>query len=404
MSEYAYTARTKKGAVQKGTIIASNRDAALATLSERSLTPILIKEAREKKSWINFKNIQIGGVKTKDKVIMSRQLATMVNAGVPIVTALTTLAEQTESPKLKEALEDATKRVKGGSALSDALEKYPKIFDKVFTSMVRAGEQGGILDEILERIAMQVEKDAEIKSKVKGAMIYPGVITTITFIAFMFLMTVIVPKLEGIFDQFGSELPTNTKIMLAISGFIQDFWWLVIAGIIGLIVGFRRMLKNENLRKGWDRLLLKVPIFGTVVLKVNVARFSRIFSSLTTAGVSVLDSIEVTRQSLGNSVIRDGLADSRQRIKNGETISKALHSVKVLPPIVTQMASVGEETGEIEKVLSKIADFYEKEVDRVISNLTSIIEPLLIIILGSLVGLIVASVFGPISSLSDVVK
>lgn len=403
MPSYKYVARTSDNAIQKGVITANDRGAALATLSERHLTPVLIKQAEASKGF-SLKNIQIGGVSTKDKVIMARQLATMVNAGVPIVSALNTLQKQTESQKLKGVLDEVAKRVEGGAALSDALGEHEKVFGLVFINMVKAGEAGGILDQILERVALQAEKDAEIKSRVRGAMIYPGIITTITFIAFMFLMTVIVPKLEAVFDQFGSDLPTNTKIMLAISGFIQDFWWLIIILIIGGIIGFIRSLRVPRVKRVFDRIILKAPVVGKVILKVNVARFARTFSSLTSAGVSVLDSLDVTQQSISNYVIKDGLKEAAKLVKNGQPVSAAIAEIKVLPPILTQMAAVGEETGEMEKVMTKIADFYEKEVDRVISNLTSVIEPLLIIILGTMVGLIVSSVFGPISSLSDVVK
>lgn len=414
MTDFRYVARTRDDTIQKGTIVASDKAAAMSTLSSRELTPILIKQKRgggnffsnliSKLQLDRLNEIELGGVKTKDKVIMSRQLSTMVNAGVPIVQALVTLQAQTESKKLKRVLGEVAKEVKGGRALSDALEKHPKIFTPVFTNMVRAGEAGGILDQILERIALQTEKDAEIKSKVRGAMIYPGIITSITFIAFMFLMVVIVPKLKTVFDQFGSELPANTRIMLAISNFIVAKWWVVILGIGLLAFAFIKLIRTKKGKRMFDKLLLKTPVVGMVVMKVNVARFARTFSSLSEAGVSVLDSIRITRESLGNSVIRDGLIRSAEKVKNGETIAASLGVVDAFPPIVKQMAAVGEETGEVDKVLNKIADFYEKEVDRVISNLTSVIEPLLIIILGGMVGLIVSSVFGPISSLSDVVS
>lgn len=405
MASFEYTARTKEGSVQHGTMSASDRATVLSTLRQRNLIPVIIKQAATKKGVIKISIPFIGGkVKAKDVVVLTRQLSTMINAGVPIVRALHTLSDQTESSKLKVILTKVIAEVEGGAPLSDSLEKYPKVFSPVYVNMVRAGETGGILDQILERLANQVEKDADIKSKLRGAMIYPSILMCITFGAFIFLMTGIIPKLKEIFDEYDAQLPIHTRVMLSISEAMQKYGVLLAIIAIVLVILLVRFIKTPKGKKAFDRLILKMPIVGPVVLKVNVARFSRTFSSLTGAGVSVLDGLNVTAQALNNSILREAIEKAAEKVKNGAPISASLEETKIFPPIVPQMTAVGEETGQVDKVLGKVADFYEKEVDRVIANMTSIIEPLMIIVLGGLVGLIVASVFGPISELTNVVK
>ena len=405
MPDFQYTARTATDSLQKGVIVATDRAAAIRALGERRLNPILVKEASKGKGLGRIKLPFLKPkVKAKDLVIMTRQLATMINAGVPIAKALRTLSEQSESAALKTAMTSIIAKVEDGAALSDALSAHPKIFSVVYVNMVRAGEAGGILDQILDRLAFQVEKDHDIRGKVRGAMIYPGVITAVTFGAFIFLMTGIVPKLQSIFDEFGSKLPLQTRIMLGISHALQKYGWLMGLVGIGLVIVLIRLTKTKTGRWRWHKLLLKLPIFGAIILKVNVARFARTFSSLTSAGVSVLDGLTVTAHALRNVIIRNAVEKAVVKVKNGQPISTALAEAHIFPAMVPEMTAVGEETGQVDKVLGKVADFYEKEVDRVVANITSIIEPLLIIFLGGLVGLIVGSVFGPISNLSNIVE
>lgn len=405
MPTFQYTARNRNDQLQNGIITALDRASAVRALNEKHLAPILVKDlARVNR----FKHLAILGlkakVKTKDLVIMTRQLATMVGAGVPIVKSLHTLQEQTDSVALRQILSKVIAKVEDGAPLSDALAEHPKTFSVVYTSMIKAGETGGILDQIMDRLAFQVEKDHDIKGKVKGAMIYPGVITTITFGAFFFLMTVIVPKLQGIFDEFGSKLPIHTRVMLTISNTLRSYSWVLILLLIGLVFVLRRVVKTPTGQKRFHALLLKLPVFGQILLKVSVARFARTFSSLIAAGVPVLDSLKVTSQAMGNVIIRQGIEQTITQVREGEPISNSLEQAGIFPPIVPRMIAVGEETGKVDVVLAKIADFYEKEVDRVVANLTAIIEPLLIIVLGGLVGIIISSVFGPISNLSNVVQ
>ncbi|MDB5179168.1 MAG: Type fimbrial assembly protein PilC [Patescibacteria group bacterium] len=404
MGQFSYSARDKSGKIQKGNLFAGDRAAASASLTEKGLTPILVKEAAgSAKGGISTidKLMGNGRVSLQDKVIFSRQFATMINAGVPIVQSLNILREQSESKKLKMVVSDVSKQVEGGSTLANALASHPEVFNAIYVNMVKAGEVGGILDQVLDRLATQQEKDAEIISKVRSAMIYPGVITTATVGAFFFLMTVIVPKLSSIFEDAGATLPIYTKIMLAISHFLVHDWFFVIGGTVALVVGFVQWHKTEKGRRTMDRAMLKAPVFGPILVKVNIARFARTFGSLMASGISVLDAINSTRTALGNSVYRDELAEVAQKVKNGHPMSEHLRQSKNFPAIVGQMLAVGEETGQMDAILLKLAEFYEKEVDTVVAGITSIIEPILIIVLGGMVGFIVISVFGPISSIGN---
>jgi type IV pilus assembly protein PilC len=318
---------------------------------------------------------------------------------VPIVQSLAILSKQTESKKLKSAIGDISKQVEGGSSLANALATHPEVFNAIYVNMVRAGESGGILDQVLERLATQQEKDAEVVGKVRSAMIYPGVITAATVGAFFFLMTVIVPKLSSIFQDGGITLPWYTVLMLNISKVLTHYYWFIIIGAITLGVGFMRWYKTTGGKRTVDRILLKAPILGPILVKVNVARFARTFGSLMASGISVLDAINATKGALGSSVYRDELADVAQKVKNGRPMSEPITASKNFPAIVGQMIAVGEETGQMDEILLKLADFYEKEVDTVVAGITSIIEPILIIVLGGMVGFIVISVFGPITAL-----
>ncbi len=406
MGQFSYSARDKTGAIKKGTLFAADRPAATASLAEKELTPILIKEMLADKGGglkgLLSGGIELGGkVKLQDKVIFSRQFATMINAGVPIVQSLNILHEQSESKKLKVTVADVSKQVEGGATLASALASHPEVFNAIYVNMVKAGETGGILDQVLDRLATQQEKDAEVVSKVRSAMIYPAVITTATISAFFFLMTVIVPKLASIFEDAGASLPWYTKVMLAISGFLVHDWFFVIGGTVGAIFAFARWHKTPGGKRTIDRLMLKAPIFGPILVKVNIARFARTFGSLMASGISVLDAINATKSALGNSVYQDELAEVAQKVKNGRPMSEHIRASKNFPAIVGQMLSVGEETGQIDSILLKLAEFYEKEVDTVVEGITSIIEPILIIVLGGMVGFIVISVFGPISSIGN---
>ncbi len=407
MATFSYTARNNNGQVVKGTVSAADKTSATKAISTQGLKPLLVKADEPSTKLGKFGAIKLGQkVKSKDLVIFTRQLATMINAGVPMVRSLSTLQAQTENKYFKEQLGMISKKVESGVGLGESLGEHPNIFSTIYVNMVKAGEEGGILDEVLLRLALQVEKDAEIRQKVKSAMTYPLVITFITILAFYGLMTFVLPKLGAVIKNMGADLPTLTKVMLSISDAMRSKQFIIIVVFVVplVIIFFRRWLKTEKGRYKFDQILLHTPIIKVLITKVAIARFARIFSSLMAAGVTVLTAIEVTSGAIGNKVIEKELNDASKQVRNGQQLSTALADSSVFPPIVSQMLAVGEETGQIDKILVKVADFYETEVDAFVSALSSIIEPLMIIVLGAMVGLIAASVFGPLSSLTQSIK
>lgn len=404
MADFSYTVRTTDKKTQTGTITASSKQAAIETLQKKGLHPIVVKPAKKGGVSMDIKLPGSDKVKPKDIVIFTRQFSTMISAGVPLLRALTTLKDQTESPGLKKTLDTVAVDIQGGLSLSDALGKHPKVFSDIYVNMVRAGEAGGILDQILNRLALQVEKDSAIKAKFKGAMIYPGVVTSVAVIAVIFLMVGVIPKLTAILVENGGELPPQTKLIIAVSDLLLTKWPFLIAGAIAIVVLFRRWVKTDKGKFRFHKFLLKVPVFGKITTKVNVARFARTFSSLLGAGVSVIEALETTAGALSNVVIQKSLLDASAMIKNGSSISEALATSEALPQIIIQMTAVGEETGQLDTVLTKVAEFYEEEVDTIVNSLSSIIEPILIVGLGSIVGFIVASVLGPITALQGSIK
>ena len=399
MARFNYTA-TKDNHPAKGTIDAPNKEAAIDTLKRQGLHPLVVKETSIKKGFV----ISKGKVKSKDLVVFTRQLSTMITAGVPLTRAFATLSAQTKNEYFKEIINTVSKDIEGGAALGDALAKHPKTFSEVYINMVRAGEAGGILDEILKRLASQVEKDAAIRKKIKSASAYPAVIFSITILAFFGIMMVVIPKLGEILKDLGgedAELPVYTQIMLDLSNFMRSN--AIILLILFVVGGFllRRYIKTPKGKYKFHALLLKMPILKGIILKIAIARFSRTFASLMSSGVSVLDALEVTGGAIGNKVIEAELREAAKEVKNGRQLSEPLSKSDHFPPIVSQMLAIGEETGQIDTILVKVADFYEEEVDTTIDGLSSLIEPLMIIVLGSMVGIIAASVMGPIASLSQ---
>ena len=403
MPKFEYTATGDDQKQHSGVLEAADENAARSSLVRLRLKPIIIKQVQKKKGEINIAFLDKSNkVKAKDLVIFTRQLATMINAGVPLVRSLSTMQTQTESAGLKKHLTQISKDVEGGMAFADALEKHSNVFNPIYVNMIRAGEAGGILDEILKKLAVQQEKDAAIRAKFKSAMTYPLVLITITVLVFIALMTVVVPKVGTIIaDLTGGELPTMTKVMLGISDVILNFWYIHLAVIIGTTIYLRKFLKTPKGRRTRDKLLLKLPGIKLIVIKIVVARFSRIFASLMGAGVTVLDSLEITAKAIGNAVVEKELLEGAKSVANGEQLSLSLSKSSVFPPIVSQMLGIGEETGQTDTVLVKVADFYEEEVDAAVDGLSSILEPILIVVMGGMVGLIAASVIGPISSLAN---
>lgn len=401
MTDFAYDALASDGRHLTGTLSAPSREAALAALKNQGAKPVMIKEAKKgKKAGFSLGSPK---VKLRDLVVFTRELSTMISAGVPLPRGLSTLADQTENKYFKEVITGINHDIESGSNLADALEKYPNVFSEVYTNMVRAGETGGILDDILKRLATQVEKESTMHKKIKSAMSYPIVILSITIIAFFGIMLFVLPKIGKILTDLGgpnAKLPIYSQIMLNISAFMQHNIIFILIAFFGSSYAFRRYIKTEKGKYNWHRFLLKVPILGKIIGKIALARFARTFASLMTSGVSVLDALEVTGKAVGNKVIQAELEKIAGEVRNGQPLGKQLLAAEYFPPIVGQMMTVGEETGKIGEILIKVADFYDEEVDTVIDGLTSIIEPIMIIVLGSLVGLIAASVMGPIASLS----
>jgi len=401
MSSFSYIAVDENGKKHKGTVTAVDRTAARILVSKQNLRPISITNTRK-----FGLNMQIGEpkVRLKDRVVFTRQLATLINAGVALPRSLNTLAQQSESKALKIILPQIIQEVEGGKPLAESLAKFPKTFDKIYVNMVKAGEAGGILDDILERLALQQEKDAEIRGKLKSAMTYPGVVLSITVIAFIYLMTTVVPKIGQIVTDLGGkdyEPPIYTKVLLAISYVMVNYgiFLLVGIGLSGFLLW--RFFHSAKGRPIFDTMLLKTPVMGKVIAKVAIARFARIFSALNASGVPVLESLRITGSALGNEAMRKVLDDAAEDIKAGKPLSEPLSKSSYFPPVLSQMVAVGEETGDMESVLLKLADFYDREVDDVANSLTSILEPVMIVILGGVVGTLALSVFGPISQLTQ---
>ncbi|GIW60797.1 MAG: phytochrome sensor protein [Patescibacteria group bacterium] len=400
MEQYSYTG-TKDGKTISGQISAANKQAAITNLRNQGVHPLVIKPSTKSHRGANF--LTRKKVNVKELAVFTRQLSTMVSAGVPLTRSLNTLQIQAPSKYFKSVIGDISKHVEGGLPLADGFEKYPNVFSDVYVNMVRAGEAGGILDEILKRLATQIERDSSIRKKLKSAMTYPAVILTVTVIAFFGIMMFIMPKISTILTDLGgenAELPIYTQAMLNISDFIRANAFLVGIVLIIATILIRKYIKTPKGKHQFHALLLRIPIIKTVVVKVAIARFARTFASLMAAGVGVLDALEVTGRAIGNKVIEKELTEAAKEVKNGKQLSETLAKGTHFPPIVSQMLTVGEETGQIDTILVKVADFYEEEVVTTIDGLSSIVEPIMIIVLGGVVGLIAASVMGPIASLS----
>ncbi len=408
MPLFEYIATNQKGETIKGTLDAADRSVALGSLGNQNLRPIAVHEADGKKHSFSFEDFfGKNKVKADDLVMFTRQLSAMVSAGVPILRALTSQHDHTESAVLKNVIAGVMKDIENGSTLADALAKSPNSFSDVYVNMVRAGEAAGILDEILKRLALQQEKNAAIRKKVKSAMAYPVVLMSITVLAFFGLMIFIIPQIGGIVKGLGgpdAQLPALTLFMLGLSSFIIHYWWLIIPGIIGGVILIMRYIKTPTGKMQFHRLVLKIPGLKVIVMKLAIARFARTFSALMGAGVAVIEALNVTARAVGNGVYEKALVEAADEVKNGKNLSAIIEKNELFPPIVSQMLAVGEETGQTETILVKVADFYEEEVDVAIDGVSALIEPVMIVIMGGMVGLIAASVMLPISGLANQIK
>ena len=400
MPTFAYSARPAMGGdIQQGEIELPSKEEVLAFLHRQKMIPVSV---REKQKGITF---SIGsGVKTRDIVIFTRQFATMINSGLPLVQSLDILAEQTENQALRKAIQDVLYDVESGHTLADAMGKHPKIFSELFVNMVAAGEAGGILDTILLRLATFLEKNDALIRKIKGAMIYPAVILTVAIGAVAVLLIFVIPTFQTMFDSAGIPLPLPTRIVIGMSQILQSFWWAIGAAIVGAVFLIRYAYTTDGGRLFLDRLLLTFPILGDMQRKAAVARFTRTLGTLVSSGVSILEGLEITAKTAGNRVIHDAVMGSRASIAGGETISGPLKESGVFPPMVVQMINVGEQTGGLDEMLSKIADFYDEEVDAAVEALLAAMEPIMIVFLGGIVGGMIVAMYLPIFDMINAVQ
>jgi type IV pilus assembly protein PilC len=397
---FQWSGKNPRGVVESGEVVAASKEEVISILRKRNITPTSISEKTSKKR-LAFG----GGVKDKDIVVFTRQFATMIDAGLPLVQALEILSTQVENKNLARTLSIVKADVEAGSTYADALRKHPKIFSELYVNMVAAGEAGGILDTILNRLAAYIEKAMKLKKKVKGAMIYPAVVTAVAVSVLAIIMIFVVPTFSKMFASMGGTLPLPTRIIISISNFVGGIGGLLIFGIIIAIgIAISQIRKTEKGKKAIDGILLKLPIFGMILNKVAVAKFTRTLGTLISSGVPILDGLEITAKTAGNKVIEYAVKDVRKAVSEGKTLAEPLSMTKVFPPMVTHMIAVGESTGALDAMLGKIADFYDDEVDAAVSNLTSMLEPLLMVFLGSTVGFIVVSLYLPIFKMGQLVK
>ena len=403
MAGYAYSAINAVGLEATGEVHAPDLSAAREQLRVRGLLALYLEELPA--SGEDNVRTALKKIKPKSLQVFSRQFATMIEAGLNIVGALLILEQQTDDKYLASVIREIRGDVEGGMLLSQAMGRHPKVFNRLYVALVEAGEAAGILDTVLDRVAFQIEKETMIKRRVKGAMIYPTMVLIFATLVLIGMLMFLVPIFVNIFAQLGGELPTLTKMVVAMSDLLRGNWFIIIPAFIGTIVGVRKAKKTERGRQVWDRLKLRLPMkIGDVVLKVTMARFSRTLSTLVAAGVDIIKALEITGTTAGNYVVEEALADVRVRVGEGVPIAQPLIENPVFPAMVSQMVKIGEETGELEKMLSKIADFYEDEVDASIQTLTSIIEPVMMLGVGLMVGVVIISMYLPMFKLLTLVK
>lgn len=396
MPTFTYTARTANGELKSATLEATNKDEVIAQLKKQRMTVVKVDEQAKAKAK--------GNITMRDIVIFTRQFSTMINAGLPLVQALDILSKQTENKALSEVTKTVVFDVESGNTVADALAKHPKAFSDLYVNMVAAGEAGGILDTILMRLATFMEKNDALVRKVKGAMIYPGVILSVAAIAVSVLLIFVIPIFQNMFGSVGLKLPLPTRIVIGMSSFLKGYWWALIAGAYGGKVMLSKYYATDAGKLKIDGYLLKAPILGDVLRKSAVSRFTRTLGTLISSGVSILDGLEITAKTAGNRVIQDAILASRASIAGGDTISAPLAKSNVFPPMVISMIAVGEQTGGLDEMLSKIADFYDDEVDAAVSGLLAAMEPLMIVFLGTIVGGMVVAMYLPIFDMINAVQ
>jgi type IV pilus assembly protein PilC len=398
---FTWEAKTKQGEIKKGEMEASDADAVNARLRQLGYTPVKVRKAATQ---INLKIPGLGGVGQKDLVVFTRQFATMIDAGLPLVQCLDIISGQVENPAFKDVLVKIKSKVEGGSTFADALKDHPKAFDELYVQLVAAGEVGGILDTILNRLAAYIEKNEKLRRKVKGAMVYPSIVILVAVGVTALLLLKVTPTFEKLFKDFGSAMPAPTQVVIDFSHWAQRNFLYAVVGLALLVFAFQAFYRNPKGRRIADKIFLMMPVIGPVIRKVAVARFTRTLGTMISSGVPILDALEVTAKTAGNRTVEDAILFTKAKISEGKTITQPLMETNVFPSMVVQMIGVGEATGAMDQMLNKIADFYDDEVDVAVAGLTSLIEPILMVFLGGVVGGFLIAMYLPIFSLAGAIK
>lgn len=390
MSVFVWEGKLANGTIKKGEIEADSKGSVQLLLKRQRIVPTKIKSKPKQITLFDQK------VKTKEIVIFTRQFATMINAGLPLVQCLDILSSQQANPTFKKILSQIKQDVESGSTFADALGKHPKIFDSLFVNLVAAGEVGGVLDTVLIRLAVYMEKAEALKAKVKSAMTYPIIVLLVAFLVVAVLMIFVIPTFKDMFEQFGAALPGPTQLVVDLSNFFRNYWYVMVVVIVFLIVAFKWIGKQEKGRFYLDTLALKLPIFGSLIRKVAVAKFTRTLGTMISSGVPIMDGLDITSRTAGNVIIENAIKSVRKAISEGQSMAEPLAQSGIFPGMVVQMISVGEATGAMDQMLSKIADFYDEEVDAAVDALTSALEPMLMVFLGGVIGFVVVAMYLPI--------
>jgi len=401
MPVYLWEGVTRKNELKKGEIEAAGELAVRTFLRRQGFKSLEIK--KKPKDLTEYLPFLAGKVKEKNVVVFCRVFSTMISAGLPLIQCLDLLAQQESNKAFAKIIREIKEDIEGGTSLTDALKKYPKVFDELFTNLIAAGEAGGVLDVVLERLSNYMEKAMKLKSRVKGAMVYPASILLISLGVVALLLIKVIPVFRGMFESMGGELPPLTAVMIAASDFAQSYWWIILGILVLIYVIYNRVYKIEKGRWAIDSLLLKMPLFGELLKKVAVAKFSRTLATMLSSGVSILEGLSIVSKTSGNVVVEDALLKTRQSISGGESIAGPLEASGLFPPMVVQMIAVGEATGALDSMLSKIADFYDDEVDAAVSAMMTLMEPLMIVFLGGIVGTMIVAMYLPIFKMAALI-
>lgn len=402
MKKFRYSARDTSGKVVEGDIEARDPNAVADILHDRGLIVVSIKEGMGI-DWERLSEINIGGIPMKDKVVFMRQMATMVGAGLPLTRSLEIMVQQASNPLFKRVLANVLKSIESGKTLADSFREQEEVLDEITLNLIEAGEESGNLEDILEKLAVELEEKNQLASKIKSAMIYPAIILVIIIGVVILMMFVLVPSMAEIYQDFNAELPFATRLLMSMSDFFLNYWWAIITVVLVLVIGIKYYLDSPKGKRNFDKLILKVPSIGTIIAKMQLSQFTRILSLLLSSGLSIIKAIELTASSLSNEMFRDTLLEARDEVEKGGPLAIPIARSEYYPLLVSSMIAVGEETGEIDSVLAKVSEYYKEEVNTATSNLSSILEPVFLVIMGLAIGFIAMAVYMPMFQLSSAI-